>query len=90
LKLEYEKPTAVPLGEAAKGSGQCNAGSGVGVGVGYTVCSNGTHPGTYGSCEQGFGATWGCGPGGTADKTCAAGTTTSNICQGGSIPSGGQ
>jgi hypothetical protein len=30
MKPKYEKPTAVPLGEAVKGSGQCITGSGVG------------------------------------------------------------
>ncbi len=29
LKPNYEKPVALPLGELAKGSGECNAGSGV-------------------------------------------------------------
>jgi hypothetical protein len=29
MKSKYEKPVAMPLGEAAKGSGQCNAGSGI-------------------------------------------------------------
>jgi hypothetical protein len=29
MKPKYEKPIAMPLGEAAKGSGQCNAGSDV-------------------------------------------------------------
>jgi hypothetical protein len=29
MKPKYRKPTALPLGESAKGSGQCNAGSGL-------------------------------------------------------------
>jgi hypothetical protein len=29
MKPKYEKPVAIPLGEAAKGSGQCNKGSAV-------------------------------------------------------------
>ncbi len=65
MKPEYEKPTAVPLGEAAKGSGQCNAGSAVKVGaVGIEGhCSNG-----YGadvSCFGGIDAALHCQPGGS-------------------------
>jgi hypothetical protein len=45
LKPKYEKPIAMPLGEAAKGSGQCNPGSGVGPLVGSS-----------GPCSQGSGA----------------------------------
>ncbi len=47
MKPKYEKPTAVPLGEALKGSGQCNAGSGVMPGAGN--CSNGGIPGSCSS-----------------------------------------
>jgi hypothetical protein len=39
---EYEKPTAVPLGEAVKGSGECNMGSVVLPGL--TVCTDGGGP----------------------------------------------
>ncbi len=39
-KPKYKKPTAIPLGEALKGSGQCNAGSAV------MPRSGGCYPGT--------------------------------------------
>ncbi len=29
MKIKYEKPVVVPLGEIVKGSGQCNVGSAV-------------------------------------------------------------
>jgi hypothetical protein len=60
LKPEYEKPTAVPLGEAAKGSGQCNAGSGV-------------VPGAF-SCNRGASAS-NCGSGTSPNLFCIAGFT---------------
>jgi hypothetical protein len=40
MKPKYEKPVAMPLGEAVKGSGECNAGSGVVAQRTYT-CGNG-------------------------------------------------
>jgi hypothetical protein len=42
MKSKYEKPIAVPLGEALKGSGECNAGSAVMPGL--TVCTDGGGP----------------------------------------------
>jgi hypothetical protein len=44
LKLKYEKPIAVPLGEALKGSGECNVGSAVMPDAGLTVCTDGGGP----------------------------------------------
>ncbi len=41
MKPKYEKPTAVPLGEALKGSGECNNGSIVMPGSGVQNCQNG-------------------------------------------------
>jgi hypothetical protein len=59
LKLKYEKPIAMPLGEALKGSGECNAGSGVmpsgstcSTGTGASGCSTGTG---VGGCSFGTG-----------------------------------
>ena len=58
-KPKYEPPTLVPLGELAKGSGDCAAGSSVG-----TDCTVG---GTAaGICVSGTGATGTC-VGGSAD-----------------------
>jgi hypothetical protein len=53
LKSKYEKPIAMPLGEAARGSGQCNAGSGVGPLVGSSICNLGT---LVHACFDGSGA----------------------------------
>jgi hypothetical protein len=50
MKPKYEKPVAMPLGEAAKGSGQCNAGSGVPM-VGEGSCYKGE--GGTGQCTLG-------------------------------------
>jgi hypothetical protein len=54
LKPEYEKPTAVPLGEAVKGSGECAGGSIVmpggsscSSGTGASGCSTGNSVGGY-------------------------------------------
>jgi hypothetical protein len=51
LKPEYKKPIALPLGEAAKGSGQCNAGSAVMPGAGATTCAGGVM--AAGLCQAG-------------------------------------
>jgi hypothetical protein len=57
---KYEKPIAMPLGEAAKGSGLCNAGSGVKPPVGSNPpCSTGSG---NANCATGNGA-GGCGAG---------------------------
>ena len=77
LKTEYEKPIAVPLGEAAKGSGQCNAGSGVGVvggGVGVAWnCNSGGY--AQSDCSTGSQAGWGCAPGQWTGHICSGGTS---------------
>lgn len=73
MKPKYEKPVALALGEAAKGSGSCKAGSGV-------------IPGGAGGCVSGPGGT---GPNcvtGSNAYTCRAGSTTSFTCSGGSLP----
>ncbi len=67
LKPEYEKPIAVPLGEALKGSGECNVGSSVLVGAiagAFYCCNVGNspncvppeEPGRVTYCFQGNGA----------------------------------
>ncbi len=53
MKPKYEKPTAILLGEAAKGSGECNAGSGVLPQRTYT-CGNG---GDAFNCKSGSAVT---------------------------------
>jgi hypothetical protein len=73
LKPEYEKPTAVPLGEAAKGSGQCNAGSAVMPSTGVGSCYGGSNDG--GNCNVGNSPTY-CYPGGVAAQSCGQGNTT--------------
>jgi hypothetical protein len=72
LKPEYEKPTAVPLGEAAKGSGQCNAGSGVGGVVGLST-----------DCTSGGIASTGCWLGSVTCHSCSGGTSPNGVCYSG-------
>jgi hypothetical protein len=71
LKPNYEKPVAVTLGEAAKGSGECNTGSGVG--VGSTYCNVGNYP-------------YNCYPGGVAQGSCSQGNQTYRTCYPGLTP----
>jgi hypothetical protein len=54
MKPKYEKPIVVPLGEAAKGSGQCSVGSGVAIaGSGPSViCSTGYGTGPDSACNE--------------------------------------
>ena len=61
MKPKYEKPTALPLGEAIKGSGVCNAGSVVG----------GPVVGTF-RCGSG-GSAYNCRSGSTANSYCILG-----------------
>ena len=55
MKPEYEKPVAVPLGEALKGSGECNVGSAVMPDAGLTVCTDGGGPPKIGIAFGNFG-----------------------------------
>ncbi len=77
MKPKYEKPVAFPLGEAAKGSGQCNAGSGVMPGSlmpGGSSCGSGSGANPY--CTGGTGATdnhCGYGSGGYVSAGCVPG-----------------
>jgi hypothetical protein len=74
MKPKYEKPIAMPLGEAAKGSGQCNAGSGLPVeGGGGGVPT----PAGYANyeCWQGN-YPHECVPGGMASDVCSTGNWT--------------
>jgi hypothetical protein len=66
-KPKYESPTVVPLGEMAKGSGACSAGSAVPIdcsagGTATQDCTAG--PTASRACTQGDIATVGCTAGG--------------------------
>jgi hypothetical protein len=73
LKPEYEKPIAMPLGEALKGSGECKEGSAVKPGAGYTDYD----------CTIGYEA-YSCVSGSVAVNICAAGTGDACCCHTGS------
>jgi hypothetical protein len=73
MKPNYEKPIAVTLGEAAKGCGQCNAGSAVKGGVGIE-----------GHCDSGYGADVSCFGGIDAALHCQPGGSPGIVyCTGG-------
>ena len=88
-KSKYESPVIVPLGEMAKGSGACAAGSSVaGLGTpgsggpyGSTTCSAGTSPVDY--CSAGINATQlgasYCTAGTTAEAYCTSSGTTASL-----------
>lgn len=79
-KPKYEKPIALPLGEAAKGSGACNAGSGVGplAGSGSSgICASGGSPGKC--CQSGMSPHEGCSQGFAACQ-CWAGSGAPDWC----------
>ncbi len=75
MKPRYERPIALPLGEAVKGSGECSAGSGVGLlGLLPDLCTNGQT------------ADYNCGTGWTANGACSPGSQTAYSCSGGTSP----
>ncbi len=78
MKPKYEKPTAIPLGEVAQGTGQCSPGS--------SAMPGGSDP-TH--CSQGSIAQYECDSGGNAGQQCAPGGSTNHICSGGSNPYAG-
>lgn len=93
-KPKYETPTIVPLGEMAKGSGACTAGSSVipdpatCAPFGGVTCSAGTSPVDYcsaGTCATALGASY-CSAGFTASATayCSAGNSGGACSNGGS------
>lgn len=74
---KYESPILVPLGEMAKGSGVCSAGSSVTGGVPWgdtTTCTVGTCV-TVGTID--------CSAGNTAQQDCSEGTQASRDCTAG-------
>ena len=93
-KSKYEAPILVPLGEMAKGSGACGAGSsglpeacsaGTGVEVSPINCTAGTTATT--ACTAGATAQTACtaGPANNG-ATCSAGGSASPTCTGGAAP----
>ena len=92
-KLKYESPILVPLGEIARGSGVCTAGSSVVTTVtcdagGEDValaCTCGPDP-AYSSaidCTAGYYASNDCTAGPTANRDCTAGTCAARACTAG-------
>ena len=78
-KPKYESPVLIPLGEMAKGSGQCEAGSAV-----ELPCDCGGAPaGGITDCEPGYTATQDCTEGPTAGRDCSAGTCALRACTAG-------
>ena len=89
-KSKYESPVFVPLGEMAKGSGACLAGSSVVNGGGGPVCQTGGTVGVVGSgtyCAAGpvtSGTPGYCTAGTSASVgACTAGTTATTACTAG-------
>lgn len=88
-KSKYESPILVPLGEMAKGSGVCGAGSSVVGGAwggGVTTCFAGAcvNPGGGTTdCTAGAAATQDCSAGPTAMRDCTAGTCALRACTAG-------
>jgi len=86
-KPRYESPTIVPLGEMAKGSGVCSAGSSVVGGVKWGdigTCAVGpcVLPGIT-DCTAGGSASQDCTAGPSASRDCTAGTCAIRACSAG-------
>jgi hypothetical protein len=90
-KAKYESPILVPLGEMAKGSGVCTAGSSVvapacfpGAADGGSACLAGGAPAVATTdCTAGGTATQDCTAGPTAVRDCTAGTAALRACSAG-------
>jgi hypothetical protein len=79
MKPEYEKPVALPLGEAVKGLGACAVGSAV-MPTGTSYCTPGA-TGPFSTCQTGdAGAVIAC-------QTGDTGTYVVYGCFGGTAPS---
>ena len=85
-KSKYESPVLVPLGEMAKGSGVCSAGSSVVGGnwgdIGNCTAGTCVSPGIT-DCAAGAAATQDCTAGPTANRDCTAGTCALRACAAG-------
>ncbi len=98
-KLVYASPILIPLGELAKGSGQCTAGSSVipgddgGDDGGGGGGGGGGEPGmcvnTGTDCTAGSTATNDCTAGPTACRDCSAGTAAVRGCTAGTAATAG-
>jgi hypothetical protein len=78
MKPKYQKPTALPLGEAAKGSGVCNPGSAL---VGSTGdCIYGNNTGLNSNCLEGTGANIHCQLGYSTYWVCENGLNVAVQC----------
>jgi hypothetical protein len=94
-KSKYESPILVPLGEMAKGSGVCGAGSSV-VGSPWDVtgsctvgaCFDPNYPNIT-DCTAGSVATQDCTAGPTAGRDCSAGVCAIRACTAGTAATTG-
>lgn len=94
-KSKYESPILVPLGEMARGSGACEAGSSV---VAGTACAEGAAdagtidctagPTAVRDCTAGTAATRDCSQGVSATNACSAGESALPACTNGTIATG--
>lgn len=89
---KYESPVITPLGELAKGSGVCTAGSGVvppactpgGADTVGLACICGPSPvSAFVDCTAGGTATQDCTAGPSANRDCSAGTCAVRDCTAG-------
>ena len=88
VKPKYESPILVPLGEMARGSGVCGAGSAVAGGVPWGdvgTCAVGAcvQPGPITDCTAGALANQDCTAGPNAGRDCSAGTCALRDCTAG-------
>lgn len=78
-KAKYSSPVLVPLGELAKGSGDCGAGSS----VLPVACAAGAADAAVIDCTAGAAAVQDCTAGPTALRDCTAGTAALRACTAG-------
>lgn len=76
---KYESPILVPLGEMAKGSGLCEAGSS----VAPVACSPGAADAAVLDCTAGLTATRDCTAGTAAVRNCSQGVSAIPACTAG-------
>ncbi len=83
-KSKYESPILVPLGEMAKGSGLCEAGSS----VAPVACSPGAADTGALDCTAGSTATRDCTAGTAAVRNCSQGVSAIPACTAGNSATG--